>query len=183
MKNSLNFKEIETSKDLVAKTTYSCIKNVFSEEEQKNILVAEINPEYMDGIKLCEYYNIDMKTGVNCLICECKRGENKTYVALLVPTGYKYNMSSTVRKYTNSRMVSIAPLDYVIEQTKMEYGSINPLGIPQEWKIFIDPKVIETDRIICGSGLQKSKLSLPSKYLLKLPNAELLDNLAKEIFK
>lgn len=84
-------------------------------------------------------------------------------------------------KYTNSRMVSVAPLEYVLEQTKMEYGSINPIGLPQEWKIFIDPKVMEVDRIICGSGLQKSKLSLPSKYLLKLNNVEILENLAKEV--
>lgn len=180
MDNNLNFKEIEGNKDLIAQSTYNCIKDLFSEEEQKNILVAEIDTEYMDGIKLCEHYNIDVKTGANCLICECKRGENKSYVALLVPTGYKYNMSSTVRKYTNSRMVSVAPLEYVLEQTKMEYGSINPIGLPKEWKIFIDPKVMEVERIICGSGLQRSKLSLPSKYLLKLPNAELLDNLAKK---
>lgn len=180
MDNNLNFKAVEENKRLIAQSTYNCIKNLFSKEEQENILVAEINPKYMDGIKLCEHYNINIKTGVNCLICECKRGENKSYAALLVPTGYKYNMTSTVRKYTNSRIVSVAPLEYVLEQTKMEYGSINPIGLPKEWKIFIDPKVIEVERIICGSGLQKSKLSLPSKYLLKLPNVELLDNLTKE---
>ena len=179
MKNKLDFLAITDNKDLVADTTFNCINTVFTEEEIKNILVAEINPEYMDGIKLCEYYNIDIKTGVNCLICECKRGENKNYVALLVPTGYKYNMSSTVRKYTNSRIVSVAPLEYVLEQTQMEYGSINPIGLPQAWKIFIDPKVMEVERIVCGSGLQKSKLSLPSKYLLKLNNVEILENLAK----
>jgi prolyl-tRNA editing enzyme YbaK/EbsC (Cys-tRNA(Pro) deacylase) len=44
----------------------------------------------------------------------------------------------------------------------------------------IDPKVLEADRIICGSGLQKSKISLPSKFLLKLENGEVLENLAKE---
>lgn len=181
MDNNLDFKKIEENKHLLAETTYDCIKNLFSKEEQKNILVAEIDPEYMEGIKLCEHYDIDIKTGVNCLVCECKRGENKRYVALLVPTGYKYNMSSTVRKYTNSRMVSVAPLDYVLEKTKMEYGSINPIGLPQEWKIFIDPKVLEVERIICGSGLQKSKISLPSKYLLKLNNVEILENLAKEL--
>ncbi len=180
MDNNLNFEQIEENKDLIAETTYNCIKSIFSKEEQKNILVAEIDPEYMDGIKLCEHYNIDIKTGANCLVCECKRGENKNYVALLVPTGYKYNMSSTVRKYTNSRMVSVAPLEYVLEKTKMEYGSINPIGLPQKWKIFIDPKVMEVDRIICGSGLQKSKILLPSKYLLKLSNVEILENLAKE---
>lgn len=183
MNNNLNFKKIEENKDLIAKPTFNCIKSLFSEEEQENILVAKIDSKYMDGIKLCEYYNIDKKAGVNCLICECKRKDIESYVALLVPTGYKYNMSSTVRKLTNFRMVSVAPLEYVLEKTKMEYGSINPIGLPTEWKIFINPKIIETDRIICGSGLQKSKLSLPSKYLLKLPNSELLENLAKEDIK
>ena len=180
MTNKLEFKKVVENKNLVAVSTYNCIKNIFSEEEMNDILVAEINPEYMDGIKLCEHYDIDIKSGANCLICECKRGENKSYAALLVPTGYKYNMSSTVRKYTNSRMVSVASLDYVIEETKMEYGSINPIGLPEEWKLFINPKVLEVERIICGSGLQKSKISLPSKYLLKLNNAEILENLAKE---
>jgi len=180
MHNSLNFKEIEENKNLIAETTYNCIKSLFSKEEQENILVAEIDSEYMDGIKLCEHYNLDIKTGANCLICECKRGESKSYVALLVPTGYRYNMSSTVRKYTNSRMVSVAPLEYVLEKTQMEYGSINPIGLPEGWKILIDPKVMKVDRIICGSGLQKSKLSLPSKYLLELKNVEILENLAKE---
>lgn len=176
----LDFKKVLDNKNLVAESTYNCIDKLFSKEEKNEFLVAEIEPEYMDGIKLCEHYNIDTKEGANCLICECKRCENKSYVALLVPTGYRYNMSSTVRKYTNSRMVSVAPLDYVLEKTKMEYGSINPIGLPEDWKLFIDPKVLEVERIVCGSGLQKSKISLPSKYLLKLNNVEILENLAKE---
>ena len=174
------FKSVIDNKDLVSESTYNCIKNLFTKEEQKDFLVLEIDPEYMDGIKLCEHYNIDVKTGVNCLICECKRGDNKEYAALLVPTGYKYNMSFAVRKHTNSRLVSVAPLDYVLDKTKMEYGSINPIGLPEEWKIFVDPKVLENEIIVCGSGLQKSKISLPSKYLLRLNNIEILDNLAKE---
>ena len=181
MNFDLDLKEVIQNKNLVAEVTYNCIKNLYTEDEQKQFLVFEINPEYMDGIKLCEHYNIDKKIGVNCLICECKRGDNKSYAALLVPTGYKYNMSSTVRKHTNSRMVSVAPLDYVLKETKMEYGSINPIGLPEEWKIFVDPKVLDNDRIICGSGLKKSKISLPSKYLLKLKNVEVLENLKKDV--
>lgn len=180
MQSDLEFKKVIDNKELVAESTYNCIKELYTEEEQKEFLVSLINPEYMDGIKLCEYYKIDKKEGVNCLICKCKRGNNKSYVALLVPTGCKYNMSTTVRKHTNSRMVSVASLDYVLEETGMEYGSINPIGLPKDWKIFIDPKVLKEERIICGSGLQKSKISLPSKLLLKLNNIEILDNLAKE---
>ena len=44
----------------------------------------------------------------------------------------------------------------------------------------IEKTFSEVEKIICGSGLQKSKLSLPSKYLLKLKNVEILENLAKE---
>ena len=62
----------------------------------------------------------------------------------------------------------------------MEYGSINSIVLPNEWKILIDSKIMEVDRMICGIGLQKSKFSLPSKYLLKLRNVEVLENLAKE---
>lgn len=180
MKEKLEFKSVLENKELLSEVTYNCICNTFTEDEIKLFQVAYINPEYMDGIKLFEHYGINNKTGVNCLICECKRGENINYVALLVPTGHKYNMSSTVRKHTNSRMVSVASLDYVLEKTKMEYGSINPMGLPEEWKIYIDPKILESEIIICGSGLQKSKISFPSKYLLKLKNAEILENLAKE---
>ena len=178
--NKLEFEKISNNKDLISEPTLKCIQSTFSQEEIDEILGAKINPEFMNGIKLCEHYDIDTKTGANCLICECKRGENKNYVALLVPTGYKYNMSSTVRKHTNSRMVSVAPLEYVLQETKMQYGSINPIGLPENWKIFVDPKVMEVERIICGSGLQNSKLSLPSKYLLKLNNVEILNNLTKE---
>ena len=180
MNSNLDFKVVMQNKNLVAESTYNCIKNLYNEDEQNQFYVAEINPEYMGGIKLCEHYNIDIKTGVNCLICECKRGDNKSYAALLVPTGCKYNMSSTVRKHTNSRMVSVASLDYVLEKTKMEYGSINPIGLPEDWKIYIDPKILESETIICGSGLQKSKISFPSKLLLKLNNVEILEDLAKE---
>ena len=62
----------------------------------------------------------------------------------------------------------------------MEYGSINSIGLPENFKIFMNPKILEEEIIICGSGLQKSKISLPSKYLLRLKNAEILENLAKE---
>ena len=178
---SLKFNKVTENKNLVANSTYNSIINTFNEDEQDNILVSEIDQNYMDGNLLCEHYGVDPNTGVNCLICECKRGDIKSYVALLVPVGYIYSMNKTVRKYTNSRMVSVAPIDFVLDKTGMEYGSINPIGLPKEWKIFIDPKVLEVERIICGSGVQKSKLSLPSKYLLKLDNAEILNDLAIEM--
>ena len=180
MKETLDFIEVVNNKDLVSKPTYKYIMDNFTEEEINNFFVARINPEYMDGISLFNHYRINDKLGVNCLICECRRNADVKYVALLVPTGYKYNMSSVVRKHVNARVVSVANLDYVLESTGMEYGSINPLGLPDNWKVLIDPKVLNSEYIICGSGLKTSKISFPSKYLLRIKNSELLENLAKE---
>lgn len=182
-KCTLDFKCIldKDINNLVSAPTMNCLKKYLTEEELKDVYVACIDEEYIDGIGICEHYNVDTKNGANCLICECKRGDNRKYVALVVPVSYKYNMSTTIRKYTNSRMVSVAPLEKVLEDTKMEYGSINPIGLPDYYDIIIDTKVMDVDRIICGSGLRISKLSLPTAYLRKLPNVYIMDNVAKEI--
>lgn len=178
---NLNFKPIIESEDLVASCIYDFVSRWNDEIEKRKFLVAEINPEFADGNKLCDEYNIDKKMGFNCLIVECKRNEMVKYCALIVPIGYKYNMGSVVRKYTNSRVVSVAPLEYVISKTGMEFGSITPIGLPEEWQILVDPLIRKQENIIIGGGLVKSKICLPTELFLKLPNVEVVDGIAKEI--
>ncbi len=177
---TLIFNPIIDNKDLVPTCIYDFVNN-WIETEKRKFLVAEINPLFADGNKLCAQYEIDKKCGYNCLIVECKRNDIVKYCALVVPIGYKYNMGSVVRKYTNSRVVSVAPLEYVLDKTGMEYGSITPIGLPKEWKILVDPMIKEQTKIIIGGGLVKSKISLPVDLFLKLPNVEIVEGIAKEI--
>ncbi len=177
---TLIFKPIIDNKDLVPKCIYDFVNN-WTETEKRKFLVAEINPLFADGNGLCMQYKIDKKCGYNCLIVECKRNDIVKYCALVVPIGYKYNMGSVVRKYMNSRVVSVAPLEYVLDRTGMEYGSITPIGLPKEWKILVDSMIKEQSQIIIGGGLVKSKISLPVDLFLKLPNVEIVEGIAKEI--
>lgn len=177
---SLEFSSIIENKSLVPKCIYDFVNN-WNDEEKSQFLVAEIDPTFADGNKLCEQYHIDKRIGFNCLIVECKRNDIVKYCALIVPIGYKYNMGSVVRKYTNSRVVSVAPLDYVLEKTGMEYGSITPIGLPKDWAILVDPLIKNQEQIIIGGGLVKSKISLPTKLFLKIPNVEIVEGIAKEI--
>lgn len=172
----LEFNSINKNHSLIPDTILSLAKELNLENE---ILVAQINPEYADGYTLCEKYDVSPTIGINCLIVEAKRGDTIKHAALLVPIGHRYNMSNIVRKELDARSVSVANLEYVLEKTKMEYGSINPIGIPRDWYIFIDPIVLGNINIIIGGGLKKSKILIPSSLLLKLPNAKILDNLAK----
>lgn len=178
IESKLDFKPIIENKDLVPNCIYEFVeKSIYKDE----FFVAEIDPKYADGEKLCQKYEINKECGFNCLIVECKRGDNISYCALIVPIGYKYNMGSVVRKYTNSRVVSVAPLDYVLEKTNMEYGSITPIGLPSDWKILVDPLIKNQEYIVIGGGLVKSKISLPTNIFLKLPNVEIVDGLAKKV--
>lgn len=175
----LIFSPIIENENLVPKSIYSFVSE-WNNEEKNKFLVAEINSEFADGNKLCEHYHIDKKLGFNCLIVECKRNDIVKYCALIVPIGYKYNMGSVVRRYTNSRVVSVAPLEYVLEKTQMEYGSITPIGLPDDWMILVDPLIKEQKQIIIGGGLVNAKISLPTELFLKIPNVEIVDGIAKE---
>jgi prolyl-tRNA editing enzyme YbaK/EbsC (Cys-tRNA(Pro) deacylase) len=56
----------------------------------------------------------------------------------------------------------------------MEYGGINPIGLPPPWPILIDDAVARQPQLIIGSGLRRSKLLVSGAFLAELPNATVL---------
>jgi len=179
MAEELVFKPVLENQSLVASSVFDAVKSWQGPEAREEFLVAEIDPQYLGGEDLCRHYGVDPLSGANCLVVKGVRGEKEVIASCIVPVGYKYNMNGAVRKALGVRMVSIAPLDFVLAETKMEHGSITPIGLPDDWIKFIDPLVFESQRIIVGGGLQKSKLSIRSSALLALPNAQKLEGLAK----
>jgi prolyl-tRNA editing enzyme YbaK/EbsC (Cys-tRNA(Pro) deacylase) len=176
----LDFYPVLDNPQLVPSAVYNAVKERTWSCDRKKFMVAEIDPQYAGGKELCDKYQIDVSKGANCLVVNGIRGKNKTYAACLVPVGYRYDMSGVVRKKMNARQVSVAPLNYVLEETQMEYGSITPIGLPKEWELFIDPAVLKNEYIVVGGGYVKSKLYIPSVALLDISNAVVLEGLAKE---
>lgn len=176
----LSFNPVLDNSHLVPTTVYNAVRDGNWSCSRKDFLVAEIDPQYAGGKELCNKYQIDSSVGANCLVVNGIRGQKKTYAACVVPVGYRYDMSGVVRKKINARQVSVAPLDFVLSRTQMEYGSITPIGLPDEWLLFIDPDVLKNDYIIIGGGLVKSKLRIPSSELLNISNATILEGLAKK---
>jgi prolyl-tRNA editing enzyme YbaK/EbsC (Cys-tRNA(Pro) deacylase) len=60
----------------------------------------------------------------------------------------------------------------------MEYGGITPVGLPSQWRLLVDARVLEIDVAVIGSGVRRSKLLLPGRLLADLPEAEVVDDLA-----
>ena len=60
----------------------------------------------------------------------------------------------------------------------MEYGGITPVGLPDDWPVYVDSRVAESPHVVIGSGVRGSKMVVPGKSLADMPNAEVVDGLA-----
>jgi Aminoacyl-tRNA editing domain len=72
-------------------------------------------------------------------------------------------------------------MERALELTGMEYGGITPIGLPGDWPIFVDSRVIAEPAVIIGSGVRRSKILLPGRLLERLPAVQVVDGLANEI--
>jgi prolyl-tRNA editing enzyme YbaK/EbsC (Cys-tRNA(Pro) deacylase) len=144
-----------------------------------DILVAPIDPDLADTAAFCDAYEVGLDVSANCVIVAGKRGGEVRYAACLVLATTRADVNGVVRKLLDARKASFAPMDEAVTLTGMEYGGITPIGLPAEWPILVDARVAGTARVIIGSGVRHSKIELPGAALASLPNAQVVDDLAR----
>ena len=93
----------------------------------------------------------------------------------------RVDVNNVVRKRLGARKASFAPMEYAVEASGMEYGGITPVGVPAEWPIWVDEAVADREWVCIGSGIRGSKLFVPTAELLRLPGAERVEGLAREV--
>jgi prolyl-tRNA editing enzyme YbaK/EbsC (Cys-tRNA(Pro) deacylase) len=145
------------------------------------IMVAEIDPAYMGGKELCEHYGVNPNEGANCVIVEAVYADHTNKVAVIVPVGYRTDLNGLVRKHLGAKKISLANLETVLAETGMEYGSITPFGLPGGYKILVDSRLMENEKIIVGGGRQVSKLLVPTSIFLEI-GAEIIENLSNTAY-
>lgn len=170
---TLEFTPITGKQQLVCEPTRQAIT-----DNKLDVLVAKIDPNFSDTAAFCEAYQTGTEIAVNCVILEAKRGEDKWYAACMIPATERADINGVVRKALDAKKVSFAPREDAVSMSGMEFGAINPIGLPADWRILVDSEAATLDYIVIGSGLRGSKLLVSGKLLSSLPNAEVL-NLAK----
>ncbi len=141
--------------------------------------VAEIDPTLSDTAAFCEKYQINMGQAANCVVLEAKRAERSWFAACVILGSTRADVNGLARRTLDARKVSFAPMEQAVAQSVMEFGAITPVGLPGEWSILIDKAVADSDYVIIGSGVRKSKLLVPGKFLASLPNAQVLEGLGQ----
>jgi prolyl-tRNA editing enzyme YbaK/EbsC (Cys-tRNA(Pro) deacylase) len=154
--------------DLLAEPVASAVR------AQPDAQVTEIDPALADTAAFCERYAVPLEVSANCVIITAKRAGDTGHAACLVLATQRADVNGVVRRHLGARKASFAPMDQATALSGMEYGGITPVGLPAEWPILVDEAVAGEAHVIIGSGLRRSKLSLPGKALAELPGAQVI---------
>ena len=141
--------------------------------------VVEIDSIISDTTSFCEAYKVTSAQAGNCVILKGVKNGQEIYTACLVLASTKADVNGVIKKHLDAQKLSFAPPDEAVKLTKMEFEAITPIGLPEDWVILIDSKVIETENIIIGSGIRKSKILIKGKALLSIKNAQIIKDIAK----
>jgi prolyl-tRNA editing enzyme YbaK/EbsC (Cys-tRNA(Pro) deacylase) len=170
----LSFSSALEHADLLAPIVAQALRSLSSVDE---IGVAEIDPAFSDTAAFCKHYGVEMNTAANCVVLEAKRGERIWYAACVILATTRADVNGLARRALDARRVSFAPMEKAIAETGMEYGAITPIGLPHDLPILIDAAVVDSERVIVGSGVRRSKLLIPGAVLASLPSAQVLEDL------
>jgi prolyl-tRNA editing enzyme YbaK/EbsC (Cys-tRNA(Pro) deacylase) len=161
--------------DLLAAPVLSALRSwAFTDE----VAVVAIDPSLADTAAMAEAYDLGMDTGANCVLVGGKRDGAERVAACLVRADTRADVNSTVKRTLDVRKASFLPMERATEESGMEYGGITPVGLPAAWRLLVDPLVLETDVVVIGSGVRRSKLLLPGRLAAELPGAEVVEGLA-----
>jgi prolyl-tRNA editing enzyme YbaK/EbsC (Cys-tRNA(Pro) deacylase) len=169
---TLEFEPAQGRSELLAEATATALAANHSGPD--SVLVAAIDPGLADTDAFCAQYEIAPEAGANCVIVEARRGERTWYAGCLVLGSDKVDVNSAVRKHLGAKKASFAAMDTATALTGMEYGGINPIGLPADWPVLVDTAVAAGDHLVIGSGIRASKLLVAGAFLAALPNAVVL---------
>jgi prolyl-tRNA editing enzyme YbaK/EbsC (Cys-tRNA(Pro) deacylase) len=137
-------------------------------------LIARIDQQLSDTAQFCAAYDVSLEAAANCVIVAARRGERRTYAALVVRGTDRADVNGAVRKHLGAKRISFADMDFAEQATAMRSGGITPIGLPGDWPVLIDSAVAVADEVVIGAGVRDAKLLVSGAALADLPNAEVL---------
>ncbi len=146
---------------------------------QDGVGVAEIDADVADTAAFCERYQVAPEESANCVVVTGRRDGQARFAACVILATARADVNGLARRRLDVRKASFAATELAVAETGMEYGGITPVGLPSGWPVLIDAAVAAAPRVVIGSGIRRSKLTVPGAMLAALPGAEVLDGLGR----
>lgn len=177
---SLSLVPVRERLDLVAAPVRTALA-ALDPQTADRIRVAPIDADLADTAEFCAAYGIAPEASANCLVVAGRRGDAVTYAACVVLATTRADVNGTIRRMLDARRASFAPMEDATRLTGMEYGGITSIGLPADWRLLIDARVVEVPEAIVGAGIRAAKISVPGEVLAGLAGAEVVAGLARPV--
>ncbi len=165
--------------DLLAPAVAAALRELAGKLPADQVGVAEIDPALADTAAFCERYGVALTESANCVVVAGRREGQTRMAACMVLATTRADVNGLVKRELDVRKASFAATETAVELTGMEFGGITPIGLPAEWPLFVDEAVAATDWVVIGSGVRRSKLTLPGAAVASLPGAVVLAGLGR----
>lgn len=172
---TLTLRPVLESPDLVGAPVWAALA---SWEHAQEVRVAAIDPDLADTDAMTCAYEVPVTSSANCVVVMGRREGQERTAACVVRADTRADVNNLVKRTLDVRKASFLSRERAVSESGMEYGGITPTGIPQEWRLLLDARVVEIETAVIGSGVRGSKLFLPGRLLALLPGAEVIAGLA-----
>ncbi|HEY1293529.1 MAG TPA: YbaK/EbsC family protein [Chloroflexota bacterium] len=138
------------------------------------------DPALADTANFCAAYGFKLEDSANTILVIGK-SEPPVYAACVVLANCRLDVNKTVRQRLGTRKASFAPAEDTRTITGMEIGGVTVFGLPSELPVWIDARVMARERVVLGGGSRSFKVIAAPEILRRLPNAEVIQDLANEV--
>ena len=140
--------------------------------------VIDCDPDFADTAAFCEKYGYAPEISANTIVVASK-ADPPAYVACVVTATTRLDVNNRVRRMMGVRKASFAAGEQTAELTGMMIGGVTVFALPPDLPIWVDSRVMELDEIILGGGSRSAKIKVARDVLRRLPNVEVVDDLAR----
>jgi prolyl-tRNA editing enzyme YbaK/EbsC (Cys-tRNA(Pro) deacylase) len=140
--------------------------------------VLECAPELADTAAFCEHYHFALDQAANTILVTSKKVEPTRYALCVVLGTTRLDVNQKVCELVHVKRASFADADTTMRRTGMLIGGVTAPGV-SDVPIYIDGAVMQQPEIVMGGGNRSSKILLDPRELLNLPNAEVIESLAR----
>ena len=139
--------------------------------------VMECDPDLADTAAFVQAYGVPLDRSANTIVVASKGAEPR-YAACVLLATTSLEVNNVVRREMGVRKASFAAAEPVRDLTGMEIGGVTPFGLPDDFPVLVDSRVMAPDGVILGGGNRSSKLRLDPAAMRLLPSARVIEALA-----
>lgn len=140
--------------------------------------VLECSPELADTAVFCEHYHVALEQAANTILVASRKVEPARYAVCVVLGTTRVDVNQKVCALLGVKKASFADADTTMQRTGMRIGGVTAPGI-YDVPMYVDSAVMRQPEVVMGGGNRSSKLLLDPHELLKLPNVEVIEGLAR----